>query len=51
VWLSRNGRRAEREEHHVTCPRAQPIGTTARDADAALEAVAKLVEDKFGEGE
>ena len=57
VWLSRNGRRVNAKSimgvMMLAAGKGSRIGieTAGADADAALEAVAKLVEDKFGEGE
>ena len=57
VWLSRNGRRGEREEHHgrddARRRQGQPVAleTDGADEDEALEAVVALIDDNFGEGE
>jgi len=57
VWLSRNGRRVNAKSimgvMMLAAGKGSRIGieTAGADADAALEAVAQLVEDRFGEGE
>ena len=57
VWLSRNGRRVNAKSimgvMMLAAGKGSRIGieTAGADADAALEAVAALVNDKFGEGE
>jgi phosphocarrier protein HPr len=57
VWLSRNGRRVNAKSvmgvMMLAAGRGSRIAieTQGADADAALAAVAALVDDKFGEGE
>lgn len=57
VWLTRNGRRVNAKSIMGVMMLAAGLGsrvaieTEGADADAALEAVVKLVADKFGEGE
>ena len=57
VWLSRNGRRVNAKSimgvMMLAAGRGSRIAieTEGADADAALEALVALVEDKFGEGE
>ncbi len=57
VWLSRNGRRVNAKSvmgvMMLAAGRGSRIAveTLGADADAALEAIAALVNDKFGEGE
>ena len=57
LWLTRNGRRVNAKSimgvMMLAAGKGSRIGieTAGADADAALEALAKLVEDKFGEGE
>lgn len=57
VWLSRNGRRVNAKSvmgvMMLAAGRGSRIGveTEGADADAALAAIAALVNDKFGEGE
>jgi phosphocarrier protein HPr len=57
VWLSRNGRRVNAKSVMGVMMLAAGKGsrisveTDGADADAALEAIAALVNDKFGEGE
>ena len=57
VWLSRNGRRVNAKSvmgvMMLAAGRGSRIGveTQGADADAALNAIAALVNDKFGEGE
>ena len=57
VWLSRNGRRVNAKSvmgvMMLAAGRGSRIAieTQGADADAALEAIAALVNDKFGEGE
>ena len=57
VWLSRNGRRVNAKSvmgvMMLAAGRGSRIAieTQGADADAALEAIATLVNDKFGEGE
>jgi phosphocarrier protein len=57
VWLSRNGRRVNAKSvmgvMMLAAGRGSRIAveTQGADADAALEAIAALVDDKFGEGE
>jgi len=57
VWLTRNGRRVNAKSimgvMMLAAGKGSRIGieTSGADADAALEAVAALVDDRFGEGE
>jgi phosphocarrier protein len=57
VWLSRNGRRVNAKSvmgvMMLAAGRGSRIAieTHGADADAALAAIAALVDDKFGEGE
>ena len=57
VWLSRNGRRVNAKSvmgvMMLAAGRGSRIAieTQGADADAALVAIAALVDDKFGEGE
>ena len=57
VWLSRNGRRVNGKSIMGVMMLAAARGTTVRletegpDAQAALDALVALIEDKFGEGE
>jgi phosphocarrier protein HPr len=57
VWLSRNGRRVNAKSvmgvMMLAAGRGSRIAveTQGTDADAALDAIAALVNDKFGEGE
>ena len=57
VWLSRNGRRVNAKSvmgvMMLAAGRGSRIAieTQGVDADAALAAIAALVDDKFGEGE
>jgi phosphocarrier protein len=57
VWLSRNGRRVNAKSvmgvMMLAAGRGSRIAieTQGADADAALAAIAALVNDKFGEGE
>jgi len=57
VWLSRNGRRVNAKSVMGVMMLAAGKGsrisveTAGADADAALDAIAALVDDKFGEGE
>jgi len=57
VWLSRNGRRVNAKSvmgvMMLAAGRGSRIAveTQGADADAALDAIAALVNDKFGEGE
>jgi phosphocarrier protein len=57
VWLSKNGRRVNAKSvmgvMMLAAGRGSRIAieTQGADADAALAAIAALVDDKFGEGE
>jgi phosphocarrier protein len=57
IWLSRNGRRVNAKSvmgvMMLAAGRGSRIAveTQGADADAALAAIASLVDDKFGEGE
>jgi phosphocarrier protein len=57
VWLSRNGRRVNAKSvmgvMMLAAGRGSRIAveTQGADADAALDAITALVNDKFGEGE
>jgi phosphocarrier protein HPr len=57
VWMSRNGRRVNAKSIMGVMMLAAGKGSfieieaTGADADAALTELAKLVNDKFGEGE
>ncbi len=57
VWLSRNGRRVNAKSimgvMMLAAGKGASIGVQAEgaDAEAALEAMRRLVADKFGEGE
>ncbi|MCL4802126.1 MAG: HPr family phosphocarrier protein [Burkholderiales bacterium] len=57
VWLSRNGRRVNAKSimgvMMLAAGKGSRIGieATGEDADAAIAALAGLIEDKFGEGE
>ena len=57
IWLSRSGRRVNAKSIMGVMMLAAGIGATVRieaagkDADAALAALLKLIQDKFGEGE
>jgi len=57
VWLERNGRRVNAKSIMGVMMLAAGKGakvivdTEGADADAALQAILKLISDKFGEGE
>ena len=57
IWLTRNGRRVNAKSimgvMMLAAGRGAKISVEAdgSDADAALEAILKLIVDKFGEGE
>lgn len=57
VWLSRNGRRVNGKSIMGVMMLAAGLGSTVTvetegpDEDAAMAAIAALIEDKFGEGE
>ncbi|HRH80552.1 MAG TPA: HPr family phosphocarrier protein [Thiobacillaceae bacterium] len=57
VWVSRNGRRVNGKSIMGVMMLAAAQGTTLKleidgpDEDAAMAALAHLIEDKFGEGE
>jgi phosphocarrier protein len=57
IWLSRNGRRVNAKSIMGVMMLAAGIGTTVKveaegkDAEAALAAILKLIQDRFGEGE
>ena len=57
VWLSRNNRRVNAKSIRGVMMLAAGKGsrvlieTDGADADAALEALARLIDDRFGEGE
>lgn len=57
VWLSRNGRRVNGKSIMGVMMLAAARGTSIRietigsDEDAAMNALERLIEDKFGEGE
>ena len=57
IWLSRSGRRVNAKSIMGVMMLAAGIGSTVKieaegkDADAALAALLKLIQDKFGEGE
>ena len=57
VWMSRNGRRVNAKSIMGVMMLAAGKGSrieieaTGDDADAALAALARLINDKFGEGE
>jgi len=57
VWLERNGRRVNAKSIMGVMMLAAGKGATVTvetegaDADAALQAILKLIADKFGEGE
>ena len=57
IWLTRNGRRVNAKSIMGVMMLAAGKGakisieTDGADADAALEAILKLIDDKFGEGE
>jgi len=57
VWMSRNGRRVNAKSIMGVMMLAASKGSrieieaTGNDADAALAALASLINDKFGEGE
>jgi phosphocarrier protein len=57
VWLERNGRRVNAKSIMGVMMLAAGRGTRVvietegRDAEAALAALAQLIEDRFGEGE
>ena len=57
IWLSRSGRRVNAKSIMGVMMLAAGQGTTVRidaegaDAQAALDALARLITDKFGEGE
>jgi phosphocarrier protein HPr len=57
VWMSRNGRRVNAKSIMGVMMLAAGKGSrieleaTGEDADAALAALASLINDKFGEGE
>ena len=57
IWLSRNGRRVNAKSIMGVMMLAAGKGsritieTEGADADAALAALTRLIEDKFGEGE
>jgi phosphocarrier protein len=57
IWLSRSGRRVNAKSIMGVMMLAAGIGTTVKveaegkDAEAALAAILKLIQDRFGEGE
>jgi phosphocarrier protein HPr len=57
IWLTRNGRRVNAKSimgvMMLAAGKGSVIGieTEGRDADAALQAILKLIVDKFGENE
>jgi phosphocarrier protein len=57
IWLTRNGRRVNAKSimgvMMLAAGKGSMIGieTEGADADAALQAILKLIVDKFGEGE
>jgi phosphocarrier protein HPr len=57
IWLTRNGRRVNAKSimgvMMLAAGKGSTIGieTEGSDADAALQAILKLIVDKFGEGE
>jgi phosphocarrier protein len=57
IWLTRNGRRVNAKSimgvMMLAAGKGSTIGieATGGDADAALQAILKLIVDKFGEGE
>ena len=57
VWLERNGRRVNAKSIMGVMMLAAGTGTSiivdteGADADAALQAILKLIADRFGEGE
>jgi phosphocarrier protein len=57
IWLSRSGRRVNAKSIMGVMMLAAGKGTTVvieadgTDADAAIDALLKLIRDKFGEGE
>ena len=57
IWLSRSGRRVNAKSIMGVMRLAAGIGSTVKleaegkDAEAALAALLKLIQDKFGEGE
>ncbi len=57
IWLTRNGRRVNAKSIMGVMMLAAGKGarisieTKGSDADAALQAIVKLIDDKFGEGE
>jgi len=57
IWLTRNGRRVNAKSimgvMMLAAGKGATIGieTEGSDADAALQAILKLIMDKFGEGE
>jgi phosphocarrier protein HPr len=57
IWISRSGRRVNAKSIMGVMMLAAGIGSSVRieangrDADAALAALLRLIQDKFGEGE
>jgi phosphocarrier protein len=57
IWISRSGRRVNAKSIMGVMMLAAGIGSTVKleaegkDAEAALAALLKLIQDKFGEGE
>jgi phosphocarrier protein len=57
IWLSRSGRRVNAKSIMGVMMLAAGIGSTikveakGKDADQALAAILRLIQDKFGEGE
>jgi phosphocarrier protein len=57
IWLSRSGRRVNAKSIMGVMMLAAGIGSTVKveaegkDAERALAAILKLIQDKFGEGE
>jgi phosphocarrier protein len=57
IWISRSGRRVNAKSIMGVMMLAAGIGSTVKleaegkEADAALAALLKLIQDKFGEGE
>jgi len=57
IWLTRNGRRVNAKSimgvMMLAAGKGNTIGieTEGSDADAALQAIVKLIDDKFGENE
>jgi len=57
IWLSRSGRRVNAKSIMGVMMLAAGLGTKVRieadgqDAEQALDAILKLIQDKFGEGE